>query len=814
MRHIEDFAHDVRHALRALRRTPAFSFVAIATIALGVGINTAVFSVISTVMLRPLPYKDSDRLVAVWEVHTTRGERTNISPANLADYRAQTTSFIDLAGYALVGKNLTEAGAPERLWVQQATVNLLSTLGVNPAMGRAFRADEEQPGRDKVVILSHDFWVQRFDSAPDAVGRTVRLNGEPYEVVGVMPRGFKMPTQFSYDQPISLLIPAAQQIVFDSITTEIGKRGDRSMHALARLKPEVTPDQARADLRAVSEHLARTYPDANRDITTDLRLLRDDVTGSARTGLLVLLGAVGVVWLVACVNVANLLIVRAVSRQREIAIRLGLGASLGRVMAGFLVFGLVLSLLGCLAGVVLGLSFTRLVVSVAPATIPRLEDVSLDWRVLTVTAILSLIAGAQFGLLPFWQIARVQPADLLKATDRGTTGVAVLRWRSLLVAAEIASCVILLVGGGLLLNSFVRLSAVDLGFEPERVLAMNINLADAKYDTPERRLTFFEQLTARVRALPGVSSAAYANRLPLRGGWGGNVVIAYPRSGEIKAEVDLQSVSPRYFDVLGVSVIRGRPLDATDKPESTPVAVVSRSFVQKFEISGDPIGVRLQRGQTPWITVVGVVNDIRRGGKNAAVNPQVYFPAAQIQLHPVTLSDFAVRTVGDPRQLVRAVQSEVWAIDKDQPVTNVKTLDEIVAQGIAPRRFQTLLLLVFAGVSLVLALIGTYGVLSYAVEQRTNEIGLRVALGAEPADIQKFVLRQAIKPIGLGLAVGLVGAYSLSRYVRGLLFGVEPTDVSTFAAVTLLLCAAAFVACYIPARRATRIMPAIALRSE
>jgi putative ABC transport system permease protein len=483
-------------------------------------------------------------------------------------------------------------------------------------------------------------------------------------------------------------------------------------------------------------------------------------------------------------------------------------------MLGFVIFGLVLSLLGCLVGVLLGVSFTNVLVRMAPPNIPRLQDVSLDWGALTVISVLSLLAGGLFGLIPFWQVSRAHPADVLKVTDRGTSGVAILRWRSVLVAVEIASCVILLIGGGLLLNSFVRLSAVDLGFQPQHVLALNVNLPDDKYGSPERRLAFFEQLDARVRALPGVVTVGYANRLPLRGGWGGNILIEHPQSGEIRAEVDLQGISPGYFDVLRVSSVRGRSFNASDTADSLPVCIISRSFAQRFFGEIDPIGRRLRRPQTPWITIIGVVGDIRRGGKAAALSPQVYFPAAQIHLHPISLSDVAVRSESDPQQLVNAIQRAVWAIDKDQPITNVKTLEEIVSVGVAPRRFQTMLLLLFAGVALVLALVGTYGVLSYAVEQRTSEIGVRVALGAEPRNILRFVLGQAVKPILSGLAVGLFGAYGLSRYLRGLLFDVEPTDLSTFAIVTLLLCMAALAACYVPARRAMRIMPAGALRYE
>jgi putative ABC transport system permease protein len=449
------------------------------------------------------------------------------------------------------------------------------------------------------------------------------------------------------------------------------------------------------------------------------------------------------------------------------------------------------------------------VVRVAPSNIPRLEDVSLDWRVLTVTAVLSLLAGALFGLFPFWQVARARPADVLKATERSITGRAVLRWRSLLVAMEIASCVILLIGGGMLLNSFV-----DLGFQPNRVLALNVNLPDDKYGSPERRLAFFEQLDERLRALPGVVAAGYANRLPLRGGWGGNILIEHPRSGEIKADVDLQATNPGYFDVLSVSIVRGRGFNPTDTADSLAVCIISQSFAQRFFGQIDPIGHRLRRPKTPWITIIGIIGDIRRGGKAAALTPQVYFPAAQIHLHPITLSDVAVRSIGDPQQLVKAVQSAVWAIDKDQPITNVKTLEEIISTGVAPRRFQTMLLLLFAAVALVLALVGTYGVLSYAVQQRTSEIGVRVAMGAEPKDILRFVVGQAVRPIVFGLAVGLCGAYGLSRYLRGLLFDVQPTDLSTFAGVTLLLCLAALMACYVPARRAMRIMPTVALRYE
>jgi putative ABC transport system permease protein len=541
--------------------------------------------------------------------------------------------------------------------------------------------------------------------------------------------------------------------------------------------------------------------------------LRTDLVRNVKDSLFALLGAAGLIVLITCVNVANLLLVRAVARRHESSVRLALGASRFRMVRQFLAESMLLAAAGCAAGILLGRVLMGLLISAAPATIPQIASVTMDWRVFAACSAIATLTGLAFGLAPAWQASQTRPVDALRTTARNTGGKSQARWRTSLTVAEIALSMILIVGAGLLLKSFILLMGVDLGFQPDRILAMSINLPNVRYGTAIERLQFFQQLEERVKGLPGVQSVAFANRMPLRGGWGGSIVLDTAPDRDFEA--DLQAVSPGYFDALGIPLLQGRFLTADDRAGRQNVCVVNQAFVRRLLQGQSAIGRRLARNKDrPWVTIVGVVNDIRRGGKTDDINAQVYFSAAQTDMYPVRLADVAVRASGNPRQLVNAVQNQVWTLDKDQPVTDVRTLEEIVDASVAQRRFQTMLLVVFAGVAVVLAMIGIFGVLSYAVNQRTSELGLRMALGAAPRSIVALVLRQAGTLTAAGVALGLAGAFGLTRFVESLLFGVQRTDWTTYVAAVALLSTVAVAAALIPARRGSKVDPIVALRYE
>jgi putative ABC transport system permease protein len=827
MRAIETFLQDFRYALRTLRKSAGFTVVAVLVLALGIGVNSAIFSVVEGVMLQPLPYPEPGRLVSLWETltreapadwHTSganiggpagdKSERMTVAPANLLDYTRQNHVFSGMAGIDKVGKNLTESGPPERIFGEQVTASFFTVLGVQPSQGRAFTSEEDRPGANRVVILSHDLWQQRFASDPRLIGSTLKLDGEKFTVIGVMPAGFRSPEQFGMTDRLQFFVPAAYP------ANLLASHGDHEVAVIARLAPGASVRQAQAELDSISGQLAQAHPASNRGIRAVIAPLGEDIVRNVRSSLWILFGAVSLILLIACSNVANLLLVRAVGRQREISIRFALGASRLRVVRELVTQSAALTLMGLGAGMLFGAWTERLLVSLAPVNIPRLGDIALNLRVVAFTSILSLATGILFGVLPAWQVSKARPSESLKTTARNLAGSSVMRWRSILMMGELALSMILLTGAGLLLKSFILLRGVDLGFEPEHVLAMNINLPETVYSDANRRFAYFDQLAEGVSRLPGVQSVAFANRMPMRGGWGGGLRVE-SSSGEVTGEADFQAVNPGYFQTLGIPIRQGRALASSDRTGSAPAAVVNMAFVRRFLSNEDALGRRFRRSQRdPWINIVGIAGDVRRGGKAAPLNPQVYLAAAQTTLYPVRLADFAVRAAGDPRVLLMAIQKQVWAIDKDQPVTNVKTLDEVISDSVAQRRFQMLLLLLFAGLALFLALVGVYGVAGYSVSQRTAEIGVRIALGAQGSDILLLVLRQTMLVVGGGIAIGAAGAYYLSRYIASLLFSVKPSDPLTYLALAMLLIATTLVACYIPARRACAVDPTVALRYE
>jgi putative ABC transport system permease protein len=819
----ERFIQDLRLGVRTLAKSPGFLAIAVLTLALGLGINTAIFSAVNAVMLRPLPYAQPDRLVSLWEENTkpkdqnfnSRGAqagragtsaRTTVAVANIGDY-VKAGAFEDLASYDGAAVNLTGIGTPERIAGESVTWNFFSVLGVSPVRGRTFLPEEDKPGANLVAMVTHGFWQRHLGSADDALGRSIQLDGKPYRIVGILPDAFQSPLQLGLKTPVEIYLTASYS------SDLLAHRGDHEVNVIARLKPEVPVTAAQAALSATSADLARQYPDTNGQIRAAIAPLRDDLAGGVKGSLLALLGASGLIVLIACVNVANLLMVRATGRRHESSVRIALGASRLCLMRQLLTESLLIALVGCAAGIALGRALMAGLTAIAPSGIPRIESAGMDWRVFLVSAALAVATALIFGVVPAWQASQAKPVDALRTAARGMGGSTQARWRTALTVAEVALSLILLVGAGLLLRSFSTLMGVDLGFQPDHVIAMNISLPQLRYPDATARVQFFQRLEERVRTLPGVRSVAYANRLPMRGGWSSGIML----DGDPNrfSSPDFQAVNPGYFQTLGIPLLRGRSLSAQDTARTAPVAVVNQAFARQLLDGRDPLGHSMQRGPgAPKLVIVGIVNDIRRAGKEGEMKPEVYLCAAQTQLYPVFLTDLAVRTEGDPRALVNAISNEVWAIDKDQPLTNVRTMDEIIDLAVSQRRFQTLLVVIFAAVAIALAIVGIYGVLAYSVSQRTAEFGVRVALGAAPGAILRLVLRQAAKLIATGISIGIIGAFGLTRFLQDLLFQVKATDWRAYAGAAALLAAVAVIAAMIPARRGSRVDPMVALRQD
>jgi predicted permease len=733
--------------------------------------------------------------------------RTTVSPANLMDYRKGTTAFEGLAGVDAAAMNLTGLGAPERITGETVTANYFPVLGVAPEFGRTFTEAEDREGGDRVVVLTHGFWQNRLGSDQAVLGRTITLDSKPYQVIGVMPPRFRPATQYVQTVPVEFFLPAAYP------KDLLQSHGDHEVAVIGRLKPGVDLRTAQAQLDSVSAGLAERFPASNKGITTASVPLRDDIVRNVSDGLGALLAASGLIVLITCINVANLLLVRAVGRRHETSVRLALGAGRGRMARALLTESMLVAAAGCAVGVVLGQALMRLLVAVAPATIPRLDTVTLDWRVFGLAAAIAAVTGLVFGLAPASQAWRTRPAESLKSSERHGGGKVHARWRGVLTVAEVALSLVLAVGAGLFLKSFTRIMGMDLGFQTDRVIAMNVSLPRDRYGSADQRFAFFDELERRVRALPGAQSVAFANRLPMRGGWATGIQMDNVNPN--LPAPDSQAVNTGYFETLGIPLVRGRLLTPADRKGQPYVAVVNLAFSRLYLSGADPIGLRFRRGPSGmWFQIVGVVNDIRRAGKTKDVRPQIYLPAAQTDGYPVLLADLAVRTQGDPHLLLKAIQQQVWSLDKDQPVTAVRTMDEIVSQAVAEQRFQMMLLTVFAGVAVTLAMIGVFGVLSYSVNQRMNEIGVRIALGASPAHILGMVLKEAGTLVASGAMLGLAGAWALTRLVGHLLFHVEPHDAATYAGSVAVLVVVAMIAAMIPARRGARVDPMVALRYE
>jgi putative ABC transport system permease protein len=821
---METLFQDVRFALRTLWTNRGFALVAVAALALGVGANSAIFSVVNAVVLRPLPYRDPERLVALWVGLNQKGfEEIEVSAPEFTDFRTRSSAFERVAAYAAGGFNMTGAGEPERVQGLFATADFFPALGVAPLKGRVFAEEEDRPGGDNVVLISHSLWQRRFGSDENVVGKSVTLNGNACTVVGVMPASFHFP-----DNDTDIWKPMA----FDADLLGPNNRGSHFLNVVGRLKEGFDVGRANAELSALARTVGgenpNTYP---RGMTALVRPLQEEVVGeSVRKPLFVMLGAVGLVLLIACANVANLLLARAASRRKEVAVRTALGASRWRIVRQLLTESLLLSLAGGAIGLVLALWGVDLLVALAPAGTPRVAEVGLDARVVGFTFAVSLLTGVIFGLAPALHASKVDLNESLKDGSRGATeGPKRGRLRGLLVVAEFAVALVLLAGAGLLLKSFVRVQEESPGFDASHVLTMRVVLPEAKYKGYEEHRAFFSNLFARLRRLPGVEAVGANNLLPFSGGGGsrGFLIEGQPvPPGQPHPEEQLRFITPGYFEAMSIPLLRGRDISERDVNGAPRVALVSRSMAERHWPGEEVIGKRfaysgIGRGQDQnpdWIEIVGVVGDVKHRGLDIDSRPEIYVPVhqplfANRPTPPLSLY-VAMRTKGDPAALGTAARREVLAVDPEQPVANMKTMTQRIAESVAPRRFNMALLGLFAGVALLLAVVGIYGVMSYAVARRTHEIGVRVALGAQGRDVLRLVLGQGMWLALAGVGLGLSIAYAATRVMSSLLYGVSATDTLTFAVVSLLLTAAALLACLIPARRATKVDPMEALRYE
>ncbi|MFY9608868.1 MAG: ABC transporter permease [Blastocatellia bacterium] len=821
---IRDLLQDTRYGARMLRKTPGLTSVAVLSLALGIGAISTIFSFVNGIMLRPLPYQEPERLVILDETALKRGAPSmNVSFPNFLDWREQNHSFEDIACYTSGGFAIgsggpaaagggpggsgggSGGGEPEQLrgaFVSQGTFEI---LGVAPILGRTFTADEDQPEHDHVVILSYGLWQRRFGADPQILGQTILLNNRSREVIGVMPPGFQFPELADAWGPLAL-------------TTKLYTRTDHGLQAIARLKPGVTLEQAQAEMITIASNIEQQNPITNEGLGVNVIGLRSSLVGDYKQALLILLGVVGFVLLIACVNVANLLLARATARQKEIAIRAALGANRRRIFRQLLTESLLLGLISGAIGLVLALWGMDLLLAAIPIDIPFWMNFDLDGRVLGFTAACSLLTGFVFGTVPALEASNPDLNETLKEGGRGSAGGGRHRLRGLLVVSEIALSLVLLVGAGLMMRSFMSLQRVDAGINPEGVLTMNIALRGAKYREPEKRIAFFSQVLERVRAIPGVESAGTNSGLPLGGNnWGRSLTVEGRPAlsvGEAPA-INHCVISPDYFSAMGIAILKGRDFDERDSREAPKVTIIDERLAREYWPDEDPIGKRIRFGppedNEPWHTIVGVVGEVRHERLDAQTRKSVYLPYVQV---PIGGSSVAIRSEGRPENLIAAVRAQVRELDPDLPVTRIMPMTEVVARSVWQPRLYTALFGVFAAVALILATVGIYGVMSYAVTQRTREIGLRMALGAQRTDVLKLVVGQGIVLAAIGVGVGLVAALALTRLMSTLLFGVTATDPITFTAVSVLLAGAALVACFIPARRAAKVDPMIALRYE
>ena len=806
---------DLRFGARVLLKNPAFTLVAMVALALGVAANTVIFSVVNTILLQPLPYKDPAGLVKVWGRFTGIGlpnDQNWFSAPELLELQQWNQCFSHVAAISSASFNINADGTPERIEGGLVSAGFFSMLGVQPQVGRTFLAGDDQVGRENIVVLTDGLWKRRFGGDRNIQGKALNVNGRNYTIVGVLPPGFQYPGDAEMWAPLAFTP--------DALSPQ--NRGSHGFEVLARIKPNLTLQQARTDMSAVTRRIIEQnqgYPYRQFNYQLLLVPLLEEMVGDIRAALWILMGAVGFVLMIACANVANLLLARGAARDREIAVRSALGAGRGRLVRQLLTESLLLSLLGGLAGLLLAHSGLRLLVHLSETTYPRIAGASLDGSVLGFTILISLVTGVLFGTVPALQSSRLHLHDSLKESARAmSSGPASLRLRRLLIASEIALSLVLLVGAGLLLKSFVKLQHVDAGFRPEGVLTMRISLPQPKYAEAERRRAFFRDLLERVSRLPGVEAAGGIIALPLSGGGGSGTTTVESRSVkgvEASPEADWRPITPGAFRAMGMTLVKGRYFDERDNEGSEPAAIIDETMARTYWPKEDPIGQRLKRGgaqsTNPWMKIVGVVKHVRYRSLETPSRVQLYWPHAQ---NPTSALSLAVRTSLDPASLSNAVRAQVAVLDRDQPIYRVRTMEQILSDSLARRRLLMVLLTIFAGCALLLAAVGIYGVMSYSVTQRAHEIGIRMALGARRYQVLKLVLAQSFILTLAGVIAGLIGSFALTKLMATLLFNVGAKDPATFAIVACGLTLIALLASYLPARRATLVDPMRVLRDE
>ena len=803
---MDTMLRDIRYGLRGMLKRPGFTLIALLALALGIGANTAIFSLVNAVVLRPLPYPDPDQLVWAWGNVRNGSNRASVSPLDFLDFRNQNKTFEQLAANVTIPlpANLTGSGEPERLSASAVTGNYFQTLGVAPGLGRGFTLDNERPGSDQVTILSYALWQKRFAGNPGIVGQRIVLDGKSFEVLGVMPKDITFPL------PAELWVP----INFDS-SPDLKQRKAHFLRPIGRLKPGMTLAQAQADTDAISAQLAQQYPESNTGWNLRLESLHERLNGGSRVTLFILFGAVGFVLLIACANVANLLLVRAAARQKEVALRTALGASRARIVRQLITESLLLALIGGVLGTLLAAWGIDLLVTLSGDTVPRTANVKIDATVLAFTFVTSLLTGLLFGLAPAFRTLKLNLTEALKEGGRsGAEGAMRNRTRSLLVVFESAIAVVLLVGAGLLVRSLIALQNTNPGFDPGNVLTMRIDLPRAKYNSGDKAANFFQDLENRLAAIPGVETVGLITELPLSGQPNDipfTVEGRPPVASNDEFDADFRRVNEHYFQALRIPLLRGRNFTEQEVRQADKVLIVSQQLVDQVFPNENPLGKRLLTGlgDQPY-EIIGVAGDIRHRSLQFQPFPAMYLPTRQ----PAWMNVVIRTQGGDPLSIAGAVRNEVRAIDPEQPIAAMRPMDEWVATSVATPRYRTMLLALFAALAMVLAATGIYGVMSYSVAQRTHEIGVRMALGARQAQVLGLIIRQGMLLVVIGVVIGLAGAFALTRVMSSLLFGVGAKDPITFAIVAALLSVVALVACYLPARRATKVDPLEALRYE
>ncbi|HXC70680.1 MAG TPA: ABC transporter permease [Pyrinomonadaceae bacterium] len=807
-RFIETVWRDVRTGARALVHSPVFTVVTVLSLALGIGANTAIFSVVNGLLLRPLPYPESEQIVDVWHTPPQQSfpglDRFTVSPANYLDWKTQSTAFEQMAVYTDTRLSLSTSNDPLSLIGAVVSSEFFSVLRSNAMQGRTFTPDEERPGRDQVVVIGYGLWQRAFGANPNIIGQTLTLNSRSFTVVGIMPAGFEFPRE------AELWIPLA----WDDNERQV--RSDHNYLVIARLKHNVSAEQAQAEMSTISSRLEQQYPEANKGWGAVVIPLREDLVGDVRLALLVLFCAVGFVLLIACANVANLMLARGANRKKEIAVRIALGAGRARLVRQLLTESVLLAVTGGVLGLLLAVLANKMLVQLG--SLPNSGDIGIDTWVLGFTLLVSLAAGILIGIVPALQFTRTSISETLKQGSGRTGGSPIKQHtRKALVISEVALSLVLLIGAGLMIRSFWKLQNVDPGFDSSNALTMSVVLTWIRYPEPHQRLAFVERAMEQIRAVPGVVSVGTTTKIPLTGGGSTQPFSVEGRPTAAIAEQPMAQtryISPDYFRAIGIPLRQGRFFSDQDRDNSVPVVIISEAMARRFWPGENAVGKRL----TPSFhleqgarEIVGVVGDVKSSGLDADASAMMYLPYKQA---PLPFISFVVRTASNPESLIQPVSKAIYSIDKEQALTNVQTMDQVLSKSLSGRRFNMTLLLTFAGVALMLAAVGVYGVMNYTVTLRRRELGIRMALGAEKIDVLRLVLGQGLTLTLIGVGAGLISAYALTRLMASLLYGVTATDYLTFGSVSAVLIAVGLAASYIPARRATKVNPTIALRAE